>query len=333
MPAVIETLSPETHSRHALHDLARDWPETNCYVDLWIELLAALGLDPLAGLGFTAAQDFEGDQFTFFKFPTADLETLFGTSVLELSIFDDVIGHLAIQAERGRIALVEVDGFYLPDTKGISYRQEHTKTTIGINRIDAAAKSLEYFHNAGYFALSGEDFDGLFRLLPAQKASADALFPYTEFVKIARRQPQKALLVPALSLFARHLANRPATNPILAYKLHFTAHAEKLLAAPPAFFHKYTFNVLRQLGANHELLCAHLSWLQDQGIDGLERAIAKAAEISSTAKAMQFQLARSAARRSFGNYDVTLDRMIEAYNVAFADLDEIFGADARRLAS
>lgn len=332
MRAVIESISAASYSRHALHDLARDWPETNCYVDLWIELLAALGLEPRAGLGFTAAQDFEGDQFTFFKFPTADLEALYGANVLELSIFDDVVGHLSVQSERGRIALVEVDGFYLPDTKGISYRHEHTKTTIGINRIDASAKYLEYFHNAGYFALSGEDFDGLFRLLPAQQAVADALFPYTEFVKIVR-PPQKSLLVPALSLFARHLENRPATNPILAYKAHFAAHAEKLLAAPPAFFHKYTFNVLRQLGANHELLSAHLAWLQEQGIDGLERAIAKTAEISSTAKAMQFQLARSAARRSFGSYDVTLDRMIEAYDVAFADLDEVFGADARRLAS
>ena len=28
---------------HPLHDSGRDWPETNCYVDLWIELLHGRG--------------------------------------------------------------------------------------------------------------------------------------------------------------------------------------------------------------------------------------------------------------------------------------------------
>ena len=36
-------------------------------------------------LGFTAAQDFEGDQFTFTKFPLEDLETLFGLKATELA--------------------------------------------------------------------------------------------------------------------------------------------------------------------------------------------------------------------------------------------------------
>ena len=47
----------------------RAWAETNCYVDLWVELLHALGHDPIAALPFTLAIDFEGDQWTFFKFP------------------------------------------------------------------------------------------------------------------------------------------------------------------------------------------------------------------------------------------------------------------------
>ena len=53
----------------------RIWPETNCYVDLWIEVLAAAGFTPEAMLGFTLTQDFEGDQFTFFKVPLEDLES------------------------------------------------------------------------------------------------------------------------------------------------------------------------------------------------------------------------------------------------------------------
>ena len=52
-----------------------DWPITNCYVDAWMLVLRAWGLDPLAGLGVTVAQDYEGDQFTFFKYLHEDLET------------------------------------------------------------------------------------------------------------------------------------------------------------------------------------------------------------------------------------------------------------------
>src|SRR3954469_4497093 len=168
---------------HALHSAERNWPETNCYVDLWIEVLHAFGLDPRAALGFTVAQDFEGDQFTFFKFPLEDLQALFALMVQELAIYDEVESHTAQQLQRGRLVLVEMDSFYLPDTRGTAYRHEHVKTTVGIAHLDCGARELGYFHNAGYYRLSGEDFDGVFRRLPALKNNPELLFPYVEFVK------------------------------------------------------------------------------------------------------------------------------------------------------
>src|SRR5437763_891002 len=69
MAAVFKGLDPEAYKPHALHDSERMWPETNCYIDLWIEVLSTLNLPPEAMLGFTMGQDFEGDQFTFFKVP------------------------------------------------------------------------------------------------------------------------------------------------------------------------------------------------------------------------------------------------------------------------
>ena len=51
-----------------------DWPTTNCYIDVWTLILNSWQLDPIAGLGFTVAQDYEGDQFTFFKYQHDDLE-------------------------------------------------------------------------------------------------------------------------------------------------------------------------------------------------------------------------------------------------------------------
>ena len=74
-------IEPATYRSHLLHAPDRIWLETNCYIDVWIEVLHAFGLEPLAALPFTVGQDFEGDHFTFFKFPPEDLRALFGLSV------------------------------------------------------------------------------------------------------------------------------------------------------------------------------------------------------------------------------------------------------------
>jgi len=187
MTTVFPGLDPANYATHALHSAERMWPETNCYVDLWIEVLSAQGLPPEAMLGFTLTQDFEGDQFTFFKVPLEDLETLFGIRVTELAIFDRPEWHVMEQVRRGRLTLLELDSFYLPDTRGVAYRQEHGKTTVAVNRLDLEKRELDYFHNGGFFSLSAGDFDGLFQL----DAAPDALpfLPYTEFAKFPAAYP------------------------------------------------------------------------------------------------------------------------------------------------
>src|SRR5215210_7588750 len=107
---------PETSRPHAIHQPGRIWAHTNCYADVWIELLHALGVEPTASLAFTLAIDFEGDQWTFFKCPLADLYELYGIDVQELAIWRELAVHVAEQVVRGRPVLVEVDSFYLPDT-------------------------------------------------------------------------------------------------------------------------------------------------------------------------------------------------------------------------
>ena len=107
------TLDPSSYQRHRLHTQERNWAETNCYVDLWIELLHAWGFEPLAAMPFTLAIDFEGDQWTFFKFPLADLWELYGLNVQELAIWRPVLSHVEEQVGRGRPVLVELDSFYL----------------------------------------------------------------------------------------------------------------------------------------------------------------------------------------------------------------------------
>lgn len=188
MRQIFPGLDPQNYVQHPLHSSERMWPETNCYIDLWIEVLASKGLSPEAMFGFTLTQDFEGDQFTFFKVPLEDLEALYGVRATELAIFDRVENHIEAQLERGRICLIEMDSFYMPDTHGVGYQKEHGKTTIAINRLDLENRELDYFHNAGFFHLAGEDFDGLFQHHLAE--SDPPFLPYTEFAKFADGTPR-----------------------------------------------------------------------------------------------------------------------------------------------
>ena len=324
MRQVISGLDPATYRPSWLHDGERRWPETNCYVDLLVEVIAASGHEPAAALGFTVAQDFEGDHFTFFKFPTADLERLYGVEIEELAVFDRLEAQVATQIDRGRLPMVEVDAFYLPDTRGVSYRTAHSKSSIGINALDASSRRMEYFHNRGFFALDGEDFDALF----PERRAADAglpLFPYSEFMKFGRSAPAADVVETACGLLSRHLARRPERNPFAAYAEVFAEHAEALTARPPDYFHVYAFNTLRQFGANFELLSSHLDWLAREGVRGLSPAREAAERIADGAKTMQFKLARAMARRRFDGLREMILPMADDYDAAMDVLETRMG--------
>jgi hypothetical protein len=317
----IDGLDPATYARHGLHDLARNWPETNCYVDLLIEVLSQRGHDPRAALAFTVAQDYEGDQFTFFKFPPADLAQLYGVEILELAIFDDLEEHVRVQLARGRLPLIEVDSYYLPDTRGITYRHGHSKTTIAINVLDSANRRIDYFHNAGYFRLDGEDFDALLR--PAQDNGLP-LFPYVEFIKFGDAPSTQAQLEMSRTLLAQHLRRRPSQNPFTAWGEVVGADITALIERPPEWFHTYAFSTLRQAGANFELLASYIAWLQEQGEPELEHARLAAEAIAAGTKVMQFQFARASVRRKAPDvteairqlatdYDIVLDTLMDRF--------------------
>jgi len=293
-------------------------------MDLWIEVIHALGQNPIAALGFTVAQDFEGDQFTFFKFPPEDLALLFGTRVQELAIYDSLEVHACEQIARGRLPAIELDAFYLPDTKGLSYGIEHTKTMIGINRIDPDARRMDYFHNAGLFTLAGDDYDALLGKNVSAEAQALRLFPYAEFVKFDPPPKDRDTRNTAVSLLRKHLAMQPAYNPVSAFQTCIRERAHYLAQREPNYFHKYAFNTLRQLGANFELLADHLTWLTSLGEAGLEPAAAACIAIATSAKSFQFQLARAAARKKFDGLAALLDPIVGHYKNAFANLNALY---------
>lgn len=297
-PLRIAALDPATYRRHALHGEERIWAETNCYTDLVIELAHGFGFEPLAMLAFTLAIDFEGDQWTFFKPPACDLDTLYGMDVQELAIWRALVEHIEEQVEAGRPVLVELDSWYLPDTVGSAYRTAHAKTTVGVNEIDAKRGRLGYFHNAGYYALEGEDFRAVLQL--DGPAHERILAPYVEYVKWRPGlvPPRGAALVEAsLALLRRHLARVPRGNPFRRFRERFARDLETLMGEDIAHFHAYSFANLRQYGACFELGESYLRWLAGHGVRGLEASALALRNIAETAKAFQFQLARAMARR------------------------------------
>ncbi len=46
-----------------------------------------------------------------------------------MALYDALETHLVEQVGRGHTVLVEVDSYYLPDTKATAYRQKHVKTS------------------------------------------------------------------------------------------------------------------------------------------------------------------------------------------------------------
>ncbi len=279
---------------HWLHGPDRCWPETNCYVDLWIELLASLGFCPEAALGFAITQDYERDQFTFSKFLAEDLRCLYGLETRELSIYHSVEQHASLHTAQGAVVLTEVDAFYLPDTAATTYRRNHSKTTIAIDAVDRDSQICSYFHNATRGVLVGEDYLGALRLKPEFGLMPDVLPPYVEVVRRCSSGPGYASLRSAAhGLLAAHLARRPSRHPFSAWRLDFEEHVTMLLESPH-LFHDYAFHFPRMMGANFELLGSHLAWLGPSELDGTALICGR---IAHMAKVVQFRLARCVARR------------------------------------
>jgi len=310
---------------HPLHAEERTWPETNCYVDLWIELLHSRGLEPRACLAFTLGLDYEGDQYTFYKFPHRDLRSLYGIDVQELNIWRPLTVHAVEQCALGRMLTPEVDAFFLPDTAGVSYRNEHGKSTIGIAAIDVERNVMQYFHGRGLHTLGGNDFDGIFRL-GEFAADASVLPPYAEIAKFddARRLETPTLVDRALALTRFHLVAAPRTNPIARHVARVADDLAWLRNQPLQSFHQYAFATVRQVGSCFGLASAFLAWLDENGQPGFREAAVAFDRLASEAKTVQFKLARMARLKRDADVAPHMAEMVAAWDEGMSRLTDRF---------
>jgi uncharacterized protein DUF1839 len=281
--------SPEAYEAHLLHSPQRAYPETNCYADVVIELLHACGYEPLAAFSHLVRMDFEGDQWTFFKPPPADLERLYGVDIHEMQPYRSLPSQIAMQLEVGRTMIVELDSFHLPDTASTSYRREHVKSSVAMDVIDPEAERLHYFHGGGLYELTGEDYRGIFA------AAESALPPYTEIVRFDVGEALRGdeLREAAAAILCEHLRLRPPVNPFQRFGAALAAELDSLLAGSLEDFHAYAFATVRMAGSAFEVAAAHFEWLfGEQAADSTAAMV----EIVDGCKALSFRLAR---RRPF----------------------------------
>ena len=302
-----------TYRPSRLHDQERVWVETNCYIDLWIELLHALALDCVPALACTLSVDFEGDQWQFFKFPLEDLRMLYGLDVAEMNPWRGIEHHIEEQLVMGRLLTIEVDSWYLPDTAGVSYGLEHVKTSIVPNMIDRGHLRLGYFHGASYYELDGDNFAGLFDRAGTR---SDALPPYVELVKLdgMRQRDDSALLSDAVALVRVHLARRPTSNPVPRFRKRLEQDVDWLGSEGLETFHKYAFATLRQFGSSAELASSLCEWLSERGEPTADAQL-RFGEIATLAKTAQFQLARLVTGRTI-DLGPVLDQMERGWDRA-----------------
>ena len=308
-------LDPERYRPHSLHDPDRTYLETNCYTDILIEFVHALGHEPLAMMGCALPVDFEGDQWTFFKPRPEDVEALYGIDIHEMQPYRPLPEQIAEQIRFGRTLVVELDSFYMPDTAATSYRKEHVKSSVVVETIDPAAERLRYFHGAGYHQLEGEDYRGIFRI--GMDLPGDVLPPYTELARLDAGEPLtgEELRAAAREMLVAQAGRRPADNPFERFGSQLAQALPTLLNGDASMYHDYAFATVRMVGSAFESGADHVEWVLGEAGGAAATAMR---EVVDGCKTLSFRLAR---RREFDPAP-RVEALAAAWHEAFSRLDD-----------
>lgn len=319
----IAGLSPEGFAQHPLHRDESVWSNTNCYLDVWIELLHGLGHAPEPMFAAATAATAQGTQFEFLKVEHRDLEEVYGLRVGEHDIWLGLQEQVLLQLAAGNPMLIEADAFWLPDTRGVSYGIEHTKTSIVVLSADPQAQELVYLHNEGLHRLSGEDVD---RVLGPGRREGIVPSPYTELISLqGLRSPAEVDAVAQTRRLLRlHARRAPRANPAGELVEILRARLPWLGEHGMQGYHALCFETTRQLGVVAMLAAAACRHAQEPG---LEAAVQGWSAVSEEAKGIQFQLARIARGRGSKALEAAMDSVVEHWSQAAAALAAWAGTD------
>ena len=319
---------------HALHGADAIWPQANGQADVWIEVLAQLGLDPLALWPCTIALDFLGDQWTHFTPSPTELRALYGIDVQELAVWRPLAEHAIEHLSAARPLHLEADAFWLP---GPGHRRHHAKTTIVLNELDLDARRIGCFHGAGYVEVRGDDVAHLLGLeddASALEAIADwrgsrvaevgaaavalaegHLPPLAAVIRTERRVARSTdeLQMLALHHLASQVAFRPFTNPVRRFADRLADDLPLLREYGQGYAESWASATVRQLGAAFELAARGLAWQQAPAHSPLHQAARAFEQLARESKALMQKLERAVSSPRSADLSPLLDTMAQAW--------------------
>lgn len=308
------------HIPHILHTSERIWTAGSSTAALWIDILHAWGFEPIAMLACTLALDFEGDQFTSFGPPIADLERLYGVTSFPLAIYDTLAAHVARQTRLGRAVLLELDAFHLPDMPAL-HHVRHGPTAVGVDRLDIETGSASYYRRGKRYEIYGEDFIGAFGPPHSDGEYDEALIRHIRCVKrFAAPEPAATLAQASLGLLRQHLDRVPRSSPIAMLRLILNETLDLRMFLTPAFRHSFVYGTLTQLGSNFELLGIYLDWLNQNGCAQPEGCSHACREIAAEALVCQLRLLRASSRGQVDRCEDCFDSIEMRYQGIIAAL-------------
>ena len=309
---------------HAWHRGERVWSATNSHLDVWIELLHTLELDPAPVFLTTLCADFEGDQWTHTNVARADLWAAYGIALDDLCVWRPLLAHFVEQFDRGNAVLVEVDEFHLPALLGSSYQRAHVKTLIAATGYDRHAHKLRYLHGSVGAEVGEHDLDAL---LAAGIGSAQ-LAPSAWIVKLDRlsaRTPAERAHI-GLALARLHGTRIPLRNPVRIFGEALRSHGAWLAGGDAEHYQRWAFATLHQCGAAFELAADVCAWLASHG-QPVEPAVVHLRNVSHSARTLHQRLVRVPQSGRMPDVSHTVEDMARSWDEAMSVLRPLYGAD------
>ena len=279
-------LDPATYRRHAVHGDGRIWAETNCYVDIWIELLHALG--PRAGgrAAVHARDRLRGRSVDVLQVSAAAICSSCTASTCRNSPSGGPLVGAHRGAGRAGPAGARRARLVLPARHGGHRRTARPRE---VDRRRDGDRSRACGSSATFTARAITSSRAT--TSPPRSACDDAdparLPPYVEFVKThdapspdaARRDLGRSAAAPP----ARGAARQPVRSLRAAVRARPRRRSSPRTSSSSI---STSFATLRQFGACFELSATYLRWLAAQGETGLEDAAAAFRTISESREAI-----------------------------------------------
>ncbi|HYW51453.1 MAG TPA: DUF1839 family protein [Gemmatimonadaceae bacterium] len=308
---------------YAWHDGERLWSTTNRQLDLWIELLHTLELEPEAVLFPALCVDFEGDHWTHAQVSPTDLWTCYGIAVDEIPVWRTVLAHVVEQLDRGHAVLLDADEFHLPDMAGSSHHREHARTLIAVTGYDQRAHTLRYLHGATEGLVGGADLDALTTPDPAGAQLAPSMRVVKLDRMMARTPTERAQLGIALARY--HGTRLPQRNPVRAFGDALRTHGAWLAGGTADQYQRWAFATLHQCGAAFEIAADVCAWLAQRG-EPVSAAVPHLRLVSRAARTLHQRLVRLPQQGRMPDVSQTISDMAHSWDDAMAILRPRYGA-------